>query len=388
MPAAAGLAALGRTSRGGTVRIGYVIGGLGRGGAELQLMRLATAMSGRRHHVELLTYDGPSEFDESLRMEGVHVLSHECRGRFEKARRVRGWMRSRNLDVVHAVMKRASTLAVIARGLRRRPRVIATDMSAASYKGNTFVVRASLLAFAAADLVVTQTETNRQSIARLAPWLRGKVEIVRNGLDVDRFSPSEVAQGPGSGVFRFCAVGTVYRVKNPVRVVEACAELRRRGVGPFRFDWYGRIWENAVGPGAGSTGVRELVGRMGLEGIVNFHGETAEVENAYRNADALVHVSIQEGFPNAVAEGMSCGLPVIVSRVSDLPLVVQAARNGFVCDESSVAAIADAMERMMRLSREERASMGQSSRHLALEWFHMDRFLGQFESLYRRLAEA
>ena len=128
-------------------------------------MRLATAMSGRGHQVELLTYDGSSEFDDGLRTEGVRVVSHQCRGRLEKVRRVRGWMLEGDFDVVHAVMKRASTLAVIARGLRRRPRVIATDMSAASYKGNTFAVRASLLAFAGADLVVTQTETNRQSIA-------------------------------------------------------------------------------------------------------------------------------------------------------------------------------------------------------------------------------
>lgn len=47
-------------------------------------------------------------------------------------------------------------------------------------------------------------------------------------------------------------------------------------------------------------------------------GISVAVVNEYQRADALVRVSVQEGIPNAVVEGVACGLPIVVSRVSDL----------------------------------------------------------------------
>jgi glycosyltransferase involved in cell wall biosynthesis len=83
--------------------------------------------------------------------------------------------------------------------------------------------------------------------------------------------------------------------------------------------------------------------------------------------------------------GMACGLPIVVSRVSDLPLVVQEARNGFVFDERVVGAIADAMERMMATPESERRAMGTRSRTLAVAWFGLERFIDDFEHLYHRI---
>jgi glycosyltransferase involved in cell wall biosynthesis len=367
------------------VRIGYLIGGLQRGGAELQLLALARSMVRRGHDVELLAYDGHAPLDEALRAEGVHVQAVAHHGRAAKLSAVRRWFLANDLDVAHAVMKRASSLAVMARFPRRVPPVIATDMSTATYGRHKPVLWASLVAFGLADRVVTQTELNRKNLERLAPWLRGKTEVIRNGLDTERFSPGVSSRHDKQGDFRFCCVGTVYAVKNPDRVVRAAAELRRRGRTGFRVDWYGRLTTpgGVAEPNPPSRTAEEL----GVDDIVRFHGDTAAIEQAYRSSDALLHASLQEGFPNAVAEGMACGLPVVVSTVSDLPLVVKTAVNGFVFDERDVAAIASAMERMLDTAEEERRAMGARSRELALRWFSSDRFADEFEALYRRLGE-
>jgi glycosyltransferase involved in cell wall biosynthesis len=187
-------------------------------------------------------------------------------------------------------------------------------------------------------------------------------------------------------LFRFVCVGTVYRVKNPVRVVEAVRILTERGHNVFRLDWYGRL--GMGGPEARSADYEqaaEWVSRQGLDDRVTFHGPRGDIERVYPEADALVHASLQEGIPNAVVEGMACGLPVVVSRVSDLPLIVETAKNGFVCDETSPVAIADAMQRLLETPPAERAAMGTRSRELAMRWFGMDRFVSEFEALYRSL---
>ena len=366
------------------LRIGYVVGGLGRGGAELQLLMLAEGLIKRGHAVNVIAYDGRSVLDDDFRAVGASVTTEESVTRRQKLRAVRGWLRASDLDVVHCVMKRASTLTLLARWPARRPPVIASDYSSATYGRRNAALWLSLASFAAAQKVATEIELNRKSLERIGPWLRSKTVVIRNGLDTDHFTPPATLRSNQRDTFVFCAVGTLSSVKNPLRVVDAVAELRRRGHTRFRVEWYGRdgFWQRV------NTGeeARKRVASLDLGEHIVFCGETSEVVSVYRMAHALLHASTYEGFPNAVAEGMACGLPLAVSRVSDLPLVVAEARNGFVFDETDPRSIADAMERLMDLPEAERVAMGERSRDLAVRWFGMQRYLDEFEGLYHALS--
>lgn len=360
-------------------------GGLGRGGAELQLLRLAAGMVNRGHEVHVIAYNGPSVLDDEFRAAGVAVAAERRETRRGKVGLVRDWLRETQPDVVHAVMKRASSLTVMARWPRQRPPMVASDMSTATYRARAPVLMGSLVAFAWADRVVTQTELNRANLERLAPWLRGKTVVVRNGLDTERFAPVERMPHATDDPFVFCVVGTVYAVKNPLRVIDAAAELRRRGVEHFRVDWYGRL---GLGQGAAANDGAQAMAyarERGVADLVAFLGDTPDIERAYQRSDALLHASVQEGFPNVVAEGMACGLPIAVSRVADLPQVVAEAENGFVFDETDPLAIADTMERLLRTPPAELVEMGLRSRELAVRWFRSERFLDDAEALYEGL---
>ena len=367
------------------MRIGYVIGGLGRGGSELQLLRLAAGLTSRGHEIHVIAYNGPSVLDDEFRAVGAHVTVERHTTRSGKLSVVRSWLRATQPDVVHAIMKRASSLTLMARWPRRQPPVIASDMSTATYRSRAPVLLGSLIVFAWADRIVTQTELNRANLKRLAPWLRGKTLVVRNGLDTERFKPATRMPYTCDRPFVFCVVGTVYAVKSPSLVVDAAAELRRRGHDRFRIDWYGRL--GLVGGDHTSDGerARAYAYARGVTDVVSFHGELQAIEDAYRNADALLHASVQEGFPNVVAEGMSCGLPIVVSHVADLPQIVAEARNGFVFDATDPIGLADAMQQVMLLPPDERAAMGERSRALAIRWFRLDRFLSDAEGLYQSL---
>lgn len=366
------------------MRIGLLIGGLGLGGAERQLAQLALGLRDRGHEVEVMTYTAAGKGAEELAQRGVPVRSPGAGSKAAKLALVRSWLRTFRPDVLHGSMKRASSLAVLANLPARRCRVVGTDMSTASYSRHKPDLWVALLLYAFADAVVTQTEMNRRNLARLAPWLARRLRVIRNGVDTERFRPVE--RRNSTGPFRFVSVGTVYRVKNPVRVVEAVHLLTQRGYRDFCLEWYGRPGLNADGaPSEEFQRAGELVRRLGLEQHVHFMGPRSDIERVYPTADALVHASLQEGIPNAVVEALACGLPVVVSRVSDLPLIVREANNGYVCDETRPESIADAMESLLRAPPAERAAMGARSRELAVRWFGMDRFIGEFETLYRAL---
>jgi len=366
------------------MKIGLLIGGLGQGGAERQMVQLARGLRTRGHEVEVVLYAGDTHGAQALREEGIQATCLGSTSKFGKVSAVRRWVKVAHPDLIHGVMKRASSVAIFANLPQQHARVVATDMSTASYGWHKPVLWGALALYAFADVVVTQTDTNRRNLQRLAPWLKGRARVIRNGVDTERFRPAEGLRR--ADPFRFVSVGTVYRVKNPVRVVEAVHCLRQRGHRDFVLEWYGRPGLSANGmPSMEYRQAHDLVDKLGLAAHMRFMGPRHDIERAYQAADGLVHVSVQEGIPNAVVEGMACGLPVVVSRVSDLPLIVQEAKNGFVCDERRPESIADAMEALMRVSLEERKAMGRRSRELAVRWFGMERFVGEFEALYQEL---
>ena len=337
-------------------------------------------MAARGHEVEIASYDGEGVFDQQVEAQGVTIRKMRCRSR-EKLEWVRSWAQAFQPDLLHGFMKRASSLAVLASFPRGRWPVVASDLSTATYMRRSAALWGALLLFSRASVVATQTEMNRRSLRLLAPWLRSKVIVVRNGVDTARFAPRERRAAPGR--FRFLCVGTVYRLKNPVRLVEAVRLLRERR-SDFTLDWVGNHGQG----GSDSAEYRladELVQQRDLQGVVRFPGAAARIEDEYHDHDALVHVSLQEGMPNAVVEAMACGLPIVVSRVSDLPLIVREARNGFVCDERRPGEIAEAMERMLETTEAERHAMGARSRELAVRWFDRERFVEEYEHLYMQL---
>lgn len=368
------------------MRIGYVVSRLDAGGAERQVIALAGGLGARGHVIDVFAYGGAGVLDSEARAVGATLHYGSATGRLAAIRDVRSWLRTFRPAVVQGVMKRASTVSVMATLGLRDVGVVANDYSTASYARHKPVLWGSLAAFAGADHVVTETVLNQRGLEQIAPWLRGKVSVIRNGLDVDRFAfTAKPARAPGSP-FQVCAVGRVIPLKNALGLVEAVGELRRRGRSDIVVVWYGRTaGENGL-PTAAFNEAIAAAERLGLGDAFAFAGPTDEVERVYASADAFIHPSFQEGFPNAVAEAMATGLPIAVGDVADLPLAVEEAGNGIVFNPRDPVSIADAMEHLADATPEELTRMARASRALAERWFSMSRFVDDHENLYRRLA--
>jgi len=367
--------------------LGYLIGNLDAGGSERQLSELAIGMAAQGHTVEIASYDGKGTFDQYVQDHGVVLHRMSGGSKFRKIRAIRQWMATFQPHILHGFMKRASSLAVLANLPRQRCGIVGSDFSTATYAPYQPALWGALVLFHWADCVVTQTQTNSHSLGRLAPTLKKKIAIVRNGVDDSHFHPGAESERE---VFRFLCVGTVWEAKNPVRVVQAVQILRQQTDRPFVFEWVGPFARKTKGgePLPAYVQARQLIETNGGKDFILFTGPTPNVLEKYQNADALVHASVQDGFPNAVVEGMACGLPIIVSRVSDLPLIVKEGRNGIVCNAYDPYDMAHAMKVMLESKVQDRVSMGQRSRELARNWFGMQRFITDYETIYQKIIEA
>ena len=369
------------------LKIGLVIGALGFGGAETQLICLAKGLSEAGHQVSLLCYDGKSTRDHVLNSTQIKLIHGTGGSRKQKINVYRNWVEEFRPDVVHASMKRASMLALIGKKSGDRFPVIASDFSTATYNRRSPSLWLALAIFKRANAVVTETRLNERNLQRLAPWLRKKTVVIRNGIDMTAFNIA--SHKPEKRPFRFAAIGSVYGVKNPVATVKAAGILSERVGREFKIDWYGRkgLKGDAHPSSEYLESIKEIE-KLGIRDCFEFHGETNPITPAYHNAHALLHPSLKEGVPNAVVEGMACGLPIAVSRVSDLPLIVENANNGFTFNERDPESIADALRKFLVLDNREIDAMGKRSRKLAIDWFDLERFITEHENLYLRLLES
>lgn len=186
-----------------------------------------------------------------------------------------------------------------------------------------FVLRSKILVRRSARLaaqVHTISEDSRTHIAATYGIPRERIRLVAAGIDTTRFAADGRARSVDAVARRFgvtdylLTVGRIEPRKNHVRLLEAYAEVKRRGV--------------PLGPllivGQRDFGYAEVFRRLQalrLEPDVHVleSVDDADLADVYRAARLFVYPSLAEGFGIPVLEAMGCGTPVITSNRTALP---------------------------------------------------------------------
>ena len=110
-------------------------------------------------------------------------------------------------------------------------------------------------------------------------------------------------------------------------------------------------------------------------------------------SDVLVAASVtaksgdQEGIPNAVKEGMALGLPVVSTRHSGIPELVDDGSNGLLVPERDADALAAAF-RTLLANPGLWATMGHSAREKVEREYDIEKLNDRLEQHYARIAGA
>lgn len=194
-----------------------------------------------------------------------------------------------------------------------------------------------------AAFVVTISEFNRRLLEEVGGAdARGKVHVVRCGVDVRAFAPTPRRPPP---VPTFACVASLRPYKGHAVLLDALAILRARGVavravlvgdGPLRAELARRVAREGLGD------VVELRGALPHEEIPDvLAGATAAVLPSVTQADGQM-----EGIPVALMEAMAAGVPVVATRLSGIPELVRDGEGGLLVPERDAGALADAMARL------------------------------------------
>lgn len=147
------------------------------------------------------------------------------------------------------------------------------------------------------------------------------------------------------------------------------------------FDWYGDKKHNA----AYFAEIEKEYQKLDIADYMTLHDPNQKIEEEYRKADIFCLPSLFEGYPNVVAEAMSCELPILCSNVYENPYIEEEGVNGFLFTPKNVEEIANAIKKMAELTLEERHDMGMRNRQLCLQRNTEEAFLKSYVELINNL---
>jgi glycosyltransferase involved in cell wall biosynthesis len=179
---------------------------------------------------------------------------------------------------------------------------------------------------AAANLFVC-----RRNITEASDWLGVPVpraQVVCNPANLSDTAglPWPVSDDEGKDIIRLACVARLdVAVKGQDVLLRALAQINDP-----------RVRLTVAGAGPDRDTLRELARQLGLQGVVHFAGQIADVRALWASHHMLVLASHSEGTPLAMIEAMLLGRPVVVTDVGGCSDWVTYGREGWIAASPTV----------------------------------------------------
>jgi glycosyltransferase involved in cell wall biosynthesis len=212
-----------------------------------------------------------------------------------------------------------------------------------------------------ADRLIASSRTELEMLARRYGVVRDHLDLILTPIDTTTYQPMDRTQA--------ChAVGLDPARRYLLYVGRLDDAVKRVSLLMRTFAHLASTYPDAdlliVGDGPDGARLRSLAAELGSDRIrfVGWVTDAARKAHFYNAAECLVLCSRSEGFPTVVGEAMSCGTPVLGSRVGGIPEVVTDGETGWLIGPDDVAALGrqlefvlahpEAVERMRPRARE------------------------------------
>ncbi len=208
-----------------------------------------------------------------------------------------------------------------------------------------------------------------------------QLHVMYCGIDPSVFHPQAYERASGEP-FHIRSAGRLVEKKGFKYLIEACKVLVERGV---------KIDCLIGGSGPDEQELRGVIGRLGLEGVVELTGKAVsqeEISEFMRGGDVYCLPCVWasdndvDGLPQMLMEAMACGLPAISTRLVGIPDLVIDGETGLLVEPNNVSELADAIERLMG-DPGLASKMAQQGRRLVHDKFDIRTCLEPLLSQYR-----
>lgn len=305
------------------VRVLHVVGRMDRGGIETMIMNLYRNIDREKVQFDFLAHYGrEAAYNDEIRAMGGRIYEMPA---LKDEKHVYYWRIFEYVAALHRFFKEHREYSIIHGHMTNTASIY---MPIAKKYGVKTCIAHSHSSHGKAGMLGVVTDFLQKGISRhatdyfacseeAAKWFypqeildSGKVRIIHNAIDVERFKYNPVIRvdkrrelGLNDGLVIGC-VGRFRKEKNQAHMVKVMKEvlgLQSDSILLF------------VGDGPCEKEVQKKCADEGIEGNVRFLGMRDDVAGLMQAMDVLVIPSFFEGFPVVGVEAMTSGLPVIAS---------------------------------------------------------------------------
>jgi glycosyltransferase involved in cell wall biosynthesis len=195
----------------------------------------------------------------------------------------------------------------------------------------------------------------------------------------DPAAPVAVPWQPGT-TLRIGSLGRLHRVKGYDVLIEALAQLRRAGFTPPV-----PMELTIAGEGKERAALTQLIQSHGLSDIIRLPGFAPNPRDFLAGLHLYVQPSRSEGFCIAMHEAMQAGLPVIASRVGEMPNTVIDGTTGLLVSPAAPDEMASALAQLL-MHPERLSGMGAAAREHVLGKFSRASFRAAGAAIIQRVS--
>ena len=209
-----------------------------------------------------------------------------------------------------------------------------------------FVLALYKPALKGARVVFFENAGNRDTLAATGVVPQGR-DVVLSGAGVN-LEDYPYQSYPQEGAVRFLFVGRVMREKGVDELFAAAKRMKQEYGDGVEFHIVGSFEE----------GYKPLMDELEKAGVLKYHGYQSDMKRFYAMAGCVVLPSYHEGMSNVLLEGAATGRALITSDIPGCREAVEDGNSGYLRPAKDANALYGAMQRVMKLSVEQRSEMG------------------------------
>jgi len=359
------------------VHILEVIGNAGCGGMETYIRNFIKFLPPSEFSVTCIC-PNESRFTATLRelgVEEVYITPIEDDPVWRSIQLTVEVARLHQVDVLHSHMPKAHVLAGLAGRLVNKPVVAAVHgMNVTSHElGITRAV--------GSHLITNCQEAYTQALAMGVS--AGRVSLVRNGVDLQTYTPRLSSTklreliGLPSGVPLVGFVGRLAHEKGPDLFLRAAGYVHH-----LRPDVHFVL----VGDGLMRDQLRDLCVQLRLEQQVHFAG-WMNTTDVYPAIDILAHTSRSDGTSLVLLEAMACGRATVGIAVGGVPEIIENETTGLLVGQGDWEGIGRKIIQLLE-TPERIQEMGEEGRARVRQHFNLKTNFGQTADILSQIAFA
>jgi L-malate glycosyltransferase len=356
------------------MKVCFLVGTLGRGGAERQLIFMLRALKSEGIGARLLCLTSGEAHEREIRDLGVEPeWVGPVQNRVLRLRKIIGAIKKQPTDIIQSSHFYTNIYAA----------------AAGKYLGVSSIgaVRSNLDSEIKADRIfgpwqlklpdhLIANSVNSVSRAVSMGIDQRRIDHVRNVVELG--PTNGASKGAERRALNILFVGRLSKEKRPEWFIELADHVSKvANEAPPQF--------LIAGDGPLRPALECIVRERGLSESIHFLGEQSDMSPIYSRADILVLTSLYEGTPNVLLEAMAHRIPVVATRVGGVPEIVGEG-CGLLVNSLRFSELAAAVERLIR-DPQLRRELGNSGRQYVERNHSVDMLQGQLTGIYQKLRE-